>query len=99
LPLDLTEAGQLKTLIVDPVVDALRFEMRAAAQPLVEELSHLRQGQGDHQQRLDQLDQRVGAVERFKMRIAAVCSGIAIVTGMGWRMALDWIRSHLSKTR
>jgi hypothetical protein len=46
---------------------------------------------------MDQLEQRLGNLERFKLKIAAVCSGIAVAAGCVWRMLLDWIRAHLPR--
>jgi hypothetical protein len=96
-PLDLTDAEKLKEIVVDPLVSALRSEMRESMHPLIEDVSRLRQSQRGQQERIDQIDIRLGAIERFKLKIAAVCSGIAVVTGIIWRTLLDWAKAHLPK--
>ncbi len=96
-PLDLTDAEKLKEIVVDPLVSALRSEMRESMPPLIEDVSRLRQSQRGQQERIDQIDIRLGAIERFKLKIAAVCSGIAVVTGIIWRTLLDWAKAHLPK--
>jgi hypothetical protein len=94
-PLHLTHAEQLKTLIVDPVINALRLEMRQAVTPIVSDLKTLHEKQSGHDQQIQQLSARVAAIEKFKAKIAAICSAIAILAGVVWRMLLDWLRSHL----
>ncbi|MGD1275690.1 MAG: hypothetical protein ABR964_00530 [Tepidisphaeraceae bacterium] len=95
--LDLLEAQRLKKVVVDPLLAALRAEMRQNLGPLVEEMSALRHHEARQDQRLEQIEQRLGAVERFKLRIVTVCSAIAVVTGIVWRTVLDWIRQHFPK--
>jgi hypothetical protein len=96
-PLHLTDAEHLKRLVLDPLVEVLRAEMRQAVRPLVNEIAELRQRERLQDQRMDQLEQRLGNLERFKLKIAAVCSGIAVAAGCVWRMLLDWIRAHLPR--
>jgi hypothetical protein len=96
-PLDLTDADHLKQVVVDPLIAALRAEMRDALRPLVEQIASLALSDGRHERRIEQIEQRLSGIERFKMKIAGVCSGIAVIAGIGWRMALDWIRSHLPR--
>ncbi|MGA3068537.1 MAG: hypothetical protein ABSF29_16975, partial [Tepidisphaeraceae bacterium] len=57
----------------------------------------LRRHDADQDLRVESVERRLDVVERFKVRIAAVCSGIAIVTGMTWRTVLDWARTKLTK--
>jgi len=96
-PLQLTDAEHLKRLVLDPLVEVLRAEMRQAVRPLVSEMAELRQRDRLHHERMDQIEQRIGNLERFKLKIAAVCSGIAVAAGIVWRMLLDWFRSHLPR--
>jgi hypothetical protein len=96
-PLHLTDAEHLKRLVLDPLVEVLRAEMRQAVRPLVAEVAELRHRERLRDQRIDQIEQRVSMLERFKLRIAAVCSGVAVAAGILWRMVLDWVRSHLLK--
>jgi len=87
MPLDLTDAEQIKDLVVDPVVTALRAEMRQSLSPLASGLADLHRRNDATVRRLDGLDQRIGAVEQFKL--AAVCSLIAMLAGVGWHIAQD----------
>lgn len=95
--LDLTDAEHLKKVVVEPLIAALRAEMRQSMRPLVEELNGLRHGETAQNQRLDDIEQRLTAIERFKIKIATISSGIALTTGIAWRMVLDWIRSRIAK--
>jgi hypothetical protein len=96
-PLHLTDAEHLKRVLLDPLVEVLRAEMRQAVRPLVNEISEMRQRERLRDQRFDRLEQRLGSLERFKVKVAAVCSGVAVAAGILWSMLLDWIRSHLPK--
>jgi hypothetical protein len=96
-PLHLTDAEHLKRVVLDPLVEVLRAEMRQAVRPLVNELAEMRHREKIRDQRIDQIEQRLGMLERFKLKIAAVCSGVAVAAGVLWRMVLDWVRSHLPK--
>lgn len=96
-PLHLTDAEQLKRLVLDPLVEVLRAEMRQAVRPLVNEIAELRHREKLRELRFDQIEQRLSVLERFKLRIAAVCSGVAVAAGILWRVVQDWIRSHLPK--
>ncbi len=98
-PLGLTDAEHLKQLIVEPLIEALRSEMRETICPLVERLNELSEHDHLQQQRLLALENRIGGVEQFKMKIAAVCSGIAIAAGIVSRTLLDWARSNVLKIR
>src|SRR5580658_2827358 len=82
--LDLTDAEQLKKLVVEPLIEALRAEMRQAVRPLIEEIARIRRQQGERDERVDAIEKRLAVVERFRVRIATVCSGIAIVAGVAW---------------
>ena len=95
--LDLTDAEQLKKVVVEPLIEALRVETRQALRPLIQEITSLRRHDADQDLRVESVERRLDVVERFKVRIAAVCSGIAIVTGMTWRTVLDWARTKLAK--
>lgn len=95
--LDLTDAEQLKKVVVEPLIEALRVEMRQSVRPLIEEISHLRRHDAEQDERVETVERRLAVVERFKVRIAAVCSGIAIVTGVTWRTVLEWVRAKLAK--
>lgn len=94
-PLHLTDAEQLKRLLLDPLIEVLRAEMRQAVRPLVNDLAELRHRERVRDQQINQIEQRLSTLERFKLKIAAVCSGVAVGAGVVWRMVLDWIRSHL----
>ncbi|MDP9175423.1 MAG: hypothetical protein M3O30_16395 [Planctomycetota bacterium] len=96
-PLGLTDAERLKQLIVDPVIGALRTEMRELTRPLVDEITNLRQADTLQNARLETIESRLTTLERFKVKIAAVCSTIALITGIAWRMLLDWAKEKLSK--
>jgi hypothetical protein len=95
--LDLTDAEQLKKLVVEPLIEALRAEMRQAMRPVMEEMARLRKHGAEQDSRVDQIERRLAVVEGFKIRIAAVCSGIAILAGVVWRGVLDWARGKLNK--
>jgi len=97
MPLDLNDAERMKELVVDPLVAALRAEMRQSLSPLVSGLAALGRRNNATAQRLDSLDQRLGAIERFKLKIAAVCSLIAMLAGVGWRVAQDKFYRFLSR--
>jgi hypothetical protein len=92
--LDLTDAEQLKKVVVDPLIAMLRVEMRQSVRPLVEEMVVLRQGQSQQHQKIEEIERRLSAIERFKMRIVTVCSGIAVLAGIIWSAVLDWVRGH-----
>ena len=96
-PLDLTDAAQLKKVVVEPLIEALRAEMRQAVRPLMEDMARLRRQGAEQDERVDGIERRLAAVERFKVRIAAVCSGIAILAGVVWRIVLDWARGKITK--
>jgi len=98
-PLDLTDAERLKQVVLDPLAAVLRSEMRNAVRPLIDELAALRTNETRQDQRLEQLEQRLTAVEKFKVRIATVCSGIAVAAGILWRVIQDWVRAHLPKSQ
>lgn len=95
--LDLTDAEQLKKVVVEPLIEALRTEMRQTVRPLMEEITKLRRHDLDQDQRMEGIERRLAVVERFKLRIVTVCSGVAIVTGIVWRTVLDWVRGKLAK--
>jgi hypothetical protein len=95
--LDLTDAEQLKKVVVDPLIATLRVEMRQSVRPLVEGMLELRQTQALQHDRIEEIEKRLSAIERFKMRIVTVSSGIAVAAGILWRIVLDWIRGHLPK--
>jgi hypothetical protein len=95
--LDLTDAAQLKKVVIEPLIEALRNEMRENIRPLIDEVSSLRRHDTDQDERVEAIERRLAVVERFKLRIAAVCSGIAIVTGVTWRTVLDWAKEKLAK--
>jgi len=97
MPLNLNDAERMKELVVDPVVIALRAEMRQALSPLASGLAELHRRNDATVRRLDSLDQRLGVVERFKLKIAAVCSLIAMLAGLGWRVAQDRFYRFLAK--
>jgi predicted GTPase len=96
-PLHLTDAEQLKRLLLDPLIEVLRAEMRQAVRPLVNDLAELRHREKVREQQINQIEQRLSTLERFKLKIAAVCSGVAVAAGVVWRMVLDWIKSHLPR--
>jgi hypothetical protein len=95
--LDLTDAEQLRKVVIDPLIEALRTEMRQTVGPLLEEMARLRRHDEDQDQRVEVIEHRLAAVERFKLRIATVCSGIAIMAGIVWRTILDWARRKLTR--
>jgi CHASE3 domain sensor protein len=103
-PLDLTDAERLRQIVVDPLITAVRAEGKASAaeirqliQPIADEQNRLRRREIQQNHRLEQIEQRLSALERFKLKIAAVCTAIAVVAGVAWRMAQDWFRQHFLK--
>lgn len=59
-PLHLTDAEHLKRVVLDPLVEVLRAEMRQAVRPLVNELAEMRHREKVRDQRIDQIEQRAG---------------------------------------
>lgn len=98
-PLNLLDADRLKQVVIEPLIAALRAEMRAALRPLMDELADLREREHKREQRIDRLEQRLGHVERFKFRLMTMCSSIAIVVGIAWHFFIDWARNRISKVR
>jgi hypothetical protein len=96
-PLDLTDAEHLKRVVVEPVVAALRAEMRESLRPIVDELSAIQRRDIVRERRFETLERRIGAVERFKARIAAVCAGVAVVAGVAWRLISDRVGNFFLK--
>jgi hypothetical protein len=96
-PLNLGDAENLRQLVVDPLVAALRAEMREALRPLIDDISALRHQESVQVARLDRIDQRLTAIEKFKARIAAVSGAIALVAGFAWSAAADYLKSRISK--
>jgi hypothetical protein len=93
-PLDITDAEHLKRVVVDPVIEALRAEMREGLRPVMDELAQMKKREHERDLRMDILDGRLGRIEQFKTRIAAVCSGVAVVAGVGWRVVSDWVGNY-----
>jgi CHASE3 domain sensor protein len=104
-PLDLTDAERLRQVVVEPLISAVRSEIKTSAaeirqliQPIADEQNRLKRQELHQNRRLDQIEQRLGALERFKLKIAAVSTAIAVVTGVAWRMVQDWFRQHFLKS-
>lgn len=97
MPLDLNDAERIRELVVDPVVMALRAEMRQSLSPLATGLADLDRRSVVSARKLDGLDQRVNAIECFKLKIAAVCSLIAVLAGVGWRIAQDRVLRYFAR--
>ncbi len=93
-PLDLMDAEHLKRVVVDPVIAALRAEMREAVRAVIDELNRLRQSSIERDHRVESIERRLSGVESFKSRIVAVCGGVAVVAGVVWRVLSDWIGNY-----
>jgi hypothetical protein len=96
-PLNLDDAENLRQIVVEPLVTALRAEMREALRPLIDDIAALRQHESNLCTRTDQIETRVTAIEKFKTRIAAVSAAIALVAGLAWSAVADYLKSRLTK--
>jgi hypothetical protein len=93
-PLDLTDAEQLKRVVVEPLIAALRAEMREAMQPVLHELAQVRQRGTERDEQVASIEKRLHRIERLKTRIAGVCSVVALIVGVAWQILSEWIGSY-----
>jgi hypothetical protein len=88
----------LKQVVIEPLIAALRSEMREALRPLMDQLADLSQREHKRDKRIDQIEQRLSHVERFKFKLVTICSSIALVVGVVWHIFIDWARNRISKS-
>ncbi len=96
-PLDLDDGKTIRTVIVEPVVEALRAEVLRILQPAMQRIHVLESQQRIGSVQIAGLGERVGGLEKYKMRVAAVCSTVAVLVGIAWRIVQDKITRLLTR--
>ena len=99
-----TQLDAIQRLLSEPLRQAVRAEMQAgndrltaAIEKLAEQLAaHVsetvrRERTRDH--RLDVLERRVAALERFRGKILVVYAALTVLLTVAWSLARDWLAS------
>lgn len=88
MPLNLNDADKIKELIVQPMVDAVRAEMRTATDAMRDQIQPLVALKQNHEDRLGKLENNQ---KRAMVGWGVFASGMALAATASW----EWVKSKV----
>ena len=78
---NLDREEQYQRLFVKPLVEAVRAEVKATVEPLVE--------------KVNDTERRVASLEKNQLRALTGFAGVVLLVSTAWGLALDWVRKRV----